>query len=315
MQSEPPLVVAGNAAPGDVDLARTFRALVAGWRVIVASVVTTLVIAVIYLNIVPYRYEIEMRVAPVAGGGGDGLSSKLSSLGGLAAVAGVSLPDSGGAGSFKLFVEAVHSHDVALVLARDPEIMHRVFHRQWDAGSRTWRVPHGGLHLIASSLKPLLGTPERPFAPPGAAELQKWMTDEIGVDQNIKSPVVTLTLLSEDPVFAVYFFDRLTATIDAMLRRRALLRADDYIRYLSARLTTVTLAEQRVAIAQALGEQERLKMVASSDRPFSAEVFENPAATDRPVTPQPLKVLALAGVVGLGVGITAALRRRSGTAA
>ena len=52
-----------------------------------------------------------------------------------------------------------------------------------------------------------------------------------------------------------------------MLRERALLRTNDYIRYLSLRLQTVTLAEQHVAIAQALGEQERLKMAMSSSSP------------------------------------------------
>jgi hypothetical protein len=302
MEPEPPA--------GSIDFATVATLLRQQWRLIVGCIVAALVIAAVYLNLATYRYSIEMRVAPTANGSADGVSSKLSQLGGLAAVAGVSLPDAGGAGTFKLYVEALHSRDVAEVLARDPAILHGVFPHEWDAHTHSWRVPAGALHDLTTAVKPLLGIPALPFAPPGPARLQQWMTEQVGVDQNLKTPVVTVMLMSDNPAFAVRFLDQLNITADTLLRQRALLRTDDYIRYLSARLPTVTLAEQRVAIAQALGEQERLKMAASSTRPFAADVFEHPAASDRPVTPVPVRVLGIALVLGTVLGVALALMLR-----
>ena len=294
----------------DIDLAATITVLRRGWRKIVVFIIVALAAAIAYLNIVSHRYAIEMRLAPVANSSNDGVSSKLSQLGGLAAVAGVSLPDSAGSGSFKLFVEALHSRDIADILARDPIIMHGAFAREWDGATQSWRQPAPIVETVTTVLKSMLGMSIRPFAPPGAARLQEWMSNEVAVDQNLKTPVVTVSLLDKDSAFAVHFLDRLASSIDAQLRQRALLRSNDYIRYLTARLPTVTLAEQRVAIAQALGEQERLKMAASSDRSYAAEVFEHPAASDRPMSPVPWKVLAIALMLGTILGIVATLIAR-----
>jgi LPS O-antigen subunit length determinant protein (WzzB/FepE family) len=296
-----------------IDVAATLLLLLRRWPLIIGCIITALIAAVVYLHAATYRYAVTMRVAPPASSAGDGVSSRLSQLGGLAAVAGVSLPDSGGSASFKLFVEALHSRDVAEALARDPAIMHGIFRQEWDARTRTWRLPSGFIYGLSKSVKPVLGIPSRAFAPPGPARLKQWLVDNIGVDQNLKTPVVTVTLMSEDPALAIYVLKQLDSTIDTMLRERALLRADEYIRYLAARLPTIALAEQRIAIAQALGEQERLKMAAGSNRAFAAEVFEHPAATDRPVLPVPSKVLAMALLLGLVVGVGLALvipRRR-----
>ena len=295
----------------DIDIATITARVQARWKMIAGCILAALVGAVIYLNLVPYRYAIEMRVAPVGGGGSDGISSKLSQLGGLAAVAGVSLPDSGGSNSFKLFVEALHSRDAAVTLASDPVILHGAFARDWSDTTKTWRVPSGLVHDAAALFKSLLGIPPRPFAPPGAARLQEWMNEQVSVDQNLKTPVVTVSMLSDDPAFAVMFLNRLAATVDDMLRRRMLLRTDDYIAYLMARLPAITLAEQRVAVAQALGEQERIKMAASSNRAYAADIFEHPAASASPISPSPAKVLVLALLIGLVTGTGAALLLRA----
>ncbi len=90
------------------------------------------------------------------------------------------------------------------------------------------------------------------------------MSEQVAIDQNLKTPVVTVSVMSDDPAFAVYFLDRLTTTANAVLRQRALLRVNDWIRDL---------------------------------------MFESPAASDRPVTPVPAKTLALALVRGFAAGL------------
>jgi uncharacterized protein involved in exopolysaccharide biosynthesis len=292
-----------RALDGRVDVAAIIATLKARWRPIIIVPLVSIAIAILYLNVTPPRYEAQMRVIAAASSAGDGLSGKLSQFGGLAAVAGVSLPDSGGSSSFKLYVEAMHSRDVAEILARDASIMHGVFVSEWDASAKQWRPPSGIIYDTSKTIKPLIGLTNRSWEAPGSARLQIWMAQEIAVAQNAKSPVVTVSVRSKDPKFAIMFLKKLNLVIDKMLRARTLLRTDDYIRYLTARMPTIVLAEQRVAIAQALSEQERIKMVASSTRPYAAELFEHPAASDRPVSPEPIKVLAIATVLGLVFGL------------
>lgn len=296
-----------EGADGGIDMTAMLRILRQRWWIVFGCVVAALVVAIIYLAVVPYRYAVQMRVAPIAGTGGDGLSGKLSQFGGLAAAAGVALPETGGSGSFRLYVEALHSRDVADTIARDARLMHRIFYREWDPVARRWIPPGGGVHDVATAIKSLLGLPVLPWQPPGAARLAAWLNEQILIDQNVKIPVVTVSMFSADPALAIAVLNRLGESIDELLRQRTLVRTNNYIRYLTARLPTISLAEQRVAVAQALGEQERLKMVASSGQPYAAEVFEHPAASERPVTPNIGKTVAVALVLGLAAGIALAM--------
>jgi uncharacterized protein involved in exopolysaccharide biosynthesis len=298
-----------------IEVQALLRRLRRGWLTIALCAVVGLAIAATYLHLATYRYVAEMRVSPVQGSGAEGLSSKLGQLGGLAAAAGVSIPDSAGGSSFRLYVEALQSRDIADRLVTDGVLMRQAFEREWDPVQRRWRRPDSAIRLIAAPFKALLGVPAYDWHPPTADRMKEFLQKNVLIDQNPKTPVVTITMLHENPAFAMRLLTELNATVDDMLRQRTLLRTNDYIAYLSAKLGTVTLQEQRNAITNALGEQERIKMAASSTRPFAAEMFEAPSVSDRPLSPAPYKILAIALLLGIAVGVVLALLRRDRTIA
>ena len=96
-------------------------------------------------------------------------------------------------------------------------------------------------------------------------------------------------------------------TADAMLRERAIKRTTDYIAYLSSTLAKVTVAEHRMALVQALSEQEKAAMVAKSGAPFAAEVLEEPWAGSYPSVPQVFQTLTRWAFIGTLVGCLLAL--------
>jgi len=69
----------------------------------------------------------------------------------------------------------------------------------------------------------------------------------------------------------------------------------------------VTLAEHRVALAAALSEQEKTRMLAQSSAPFAAEPPSTASTLLRPTSPRPLVFLIVAVVLEFGLGILAAL--------
>src|SRR5690606_16351275 len=77
-------------------------------------------------------------------------------------------------------------------------------------------------------------------------------------------------------------------------------RSSGNIAYLTEQLSKATVAEYREAIAQALSEQEKIRMASSSTAPFAAEPFGSAAASPRPTSPQPLLVL-IVSIVGGGI--------------
>lgn len=298
-----------TADEASIDFGGLFSALRRGWLIIVITTVAAVLGAVIYLHGATYTYTASMVVAPAQSTGSDGLSSRLGQLGGLASAVGVSLPEGSNSSSFKLYIEGLKSYAAAEVLAGDPAIMHALFDREWDDKARQWRQPGGSLRGFINGAKDIMGIPNLPWRAPDASRVQALLETELVVEVNARSPVIVLRFAHKDPQFAKLFLTRIDDTVDRLLRQRTLLRTNDYISYLTAKLRTVELAEQRVSITQTLGEQERLRMAASSTLPFAADVFSGPSATPRPTSPRPYMLLTLAVLGGLGLGILIVLVR------
>src|SRR5207248_5127935 len=84
-------------------------------------------------------------------------------------------------------------------------------------------------------------------------------------------------------------------------------RTAQNIAYLTKVLVTTTIAEHRIAIAQALSDQEKSAMLARSDSPFAAELFERPWVSSLPSYPRPFQSLVTSGIFGLLLGAVAAV--------
>lgn len=301
-----------------IDFVLLFAILRRGWLTITVCALLAVAAVVLYLHNASYRYTASMVVTPAQSASIDGLGSRLGQLGGLASAVGVSLPDTNTSASFKLYIEGLKAYDTAQVLAGDPALMHHLFEREWDEKTRQWREPASSLRSLINAAKDILGIPNLPWAPPGAARLQGLLEDDLIVDVNPRSPVITMHFSHKDPKFAQLLLTRIDETVDSLMRHRALLRTNDYIDYLTGKLRTVQLAEQRLSITQTLGEQERVRMAASSTRPFVADVFSGPSATPRPTSPRPYLLLILSLLGGLALGVVVVLiraRRRSRAAA
>jgi uncharacterized protein involved in exopolysaccharide biosynthesis len=278
------------------------------WKALLTPVIVVPLLAVLYLHLATYRYRADLAVAPPQTSSSGSLGSSLGGgLGGLAALAGVGGASNAGGLNFQLYREGIMQRETAEALARDDWVLQSIFQSEWDAQRKVWAEPDTPVRTIRNALIGLLGVQGRGWSAPDAARLQDHIMEKVSVTTNSKSPVVMVSYTHPDPVFAARFLDRIHAVVDADLRQRLLARTGENIGYLSAKLQQVTIAEHRQALSQALSEQEKLRMTASSTVAFAAEPYGRASATRRPVSPNP--VVALAVGVGLGVvlGIIAVL--------
>src|SRR3546814_15930359 len=85
----------------------------------------------------------------------------LSSMSGLASIAGIDIPGSEVVSPFTLYREGLHSRQVATTLAANPELMKVAFADQWDAAAGKWREPGGIRRTLVNGAKSLMGFPRQ----------------------------------------------------------------------------------------------------------------------------------------------------------
>lgn len=282
----------------DIDFGAFFAVVRARWRLFFATVIGTLLIALVYLHTATYKYTATLMVSPVQSSQGGSLSGKLGGLSNLASIAGINIGGDAATQAFMLYQKGLYSRDVADLLAKDPQIMHAVFQKQWDATAKQWIPPNPAVRAIVVFVQGLIGIPYRDWQPPNGALLQDYITDNVNVDADADKPVVTITYNDQDPEFAVTFLHALDRAIDNKLRDLALVRSNQYIGYLSDQLTKVTNTDVRDALMSTLTDQENTKMMASVTAPYSAQPFGPPTASRKPMVPKPALVLPAALIIG-----------------
>jgi uncharacterized protein involved in exopolysaccharide biosynthesis len=291
----------------DFDIGAFFAVIKARRRVFFSVTIGTVLVALLYLHQATYKYTATLMVSPVQSSQGGSLSGKLGGLSNLASLAGVNIGGDAATQAFMLYQKGLYSRDVADLLARDPEIMHVIYAKQWDATAKQWIPPNPTVRAIVVFVQGLIGIPRRDWQPPNGALLQDYINDNVNVEVDADKPVVTVTYNDQDPEFAVKFLHALDRTVDDKLRDIALVRSNQYIGYLSDQLTKVTNSDIRDALMSTLVDQENTKMMGSVTAPYSAQPFGPPSASRKPMTPKPFLVLAGALIIGGFAGSLAAL--------
>ncbi len=298
----------GTTSREEMDLFEIARRMLAGKWWITGCAGAGLLGSVLFLHSATPEYRTEMHVAPAASSSGG--KSQLGGLGGLAAMAGVSLGGSSQSVTpFDLYLETLTSRALAEALAKDNVVMRTVFKAEWDEGGQHWREPSSLARSAVKGIGSALGVKRSPWRAPEAAELQEFIRRNVVVKRpDAKdAPITKLTLDSENPKFASYLLDHMSRIADERVRRNNLKTASSYAAYLSQKLRTEMVAEYRRDLSQALAEQEKSIMMASSSTPYAAMIIEEPTTATKPVRPNSILVLLLGLAGGAMLGCIIAL--------
>lgn len=265
-------------------------------RWFIALVTTALVVmAVLHLTSATYSYTVKLKVAPIGGEGGNGLAGLAKTAGAL----GLQVPSSGEVSNLDLYLAMLKSQEVAERLVTSQDLMLTIFANEWDEQAQDWREPEAGLKArVARTVKEWLGLPQLGWEPPSSRRLLSYLEQAVLVNQPSSTPILTVSVDHPDPVFAEKLLMRLHNAADAILRERTLARTGKHIDYLHGLLQRTRATEYRTALVDALTSQEKLRMAAMADVPFSVEVVSGPVVSAGPTSPRPRQMLLLAVVLG-----------------
>lgn len=289
-----------NHKPGENEgksLIEEFLSLIwKGKLTLLGFTVAGLAIASLYLHFSTYRYTASLSVIEASAD-----SPLPSGMRGIASLAGISLKSD--SSKLSQYLAALRSRDVAEVLARDDQLMRRIFADQWNPAKGEWQEPPSTIRELANIAKSVLGAPVTAWSPPGAVSMQRYIDRNVGNFTDIKTNITSVSFADKDPQFAVSFLASLHRAADDHVRQRTIAKSQQYVEYITRRLPTLTLVEHRIALAQVLSEQEAQMMMASATGSYAVEPLGQIVSSPKPVNPKPMPVLAAGAAFGLVGGL------------
>jgi len=269
----------------------------------VGAAVALLVIGatIIVFRATEFKYRATITIAPAQQE--SGLSRN---LGGLASLAGVSLGRGQAVSPFALYLQMLHSRDIAAAVHRDHATMIRLFPGRWDKLAKQWHAPTGFVTNIARVAKAVVGNEEVGAAEPSVADVETLLDEKLSIVENRRDSLAEISFASADPKFAADFVRSISHTADELLRVRGLDRANRFGSYLRGQLGIVQIAELRSSLAEALAEQEKQRMMALSGLSFAAEPIGGIALSARANEPKPSLLLACGAFAAVMLGVLAA---------
>ncbi len=277
-----------------------FRALLDGWKPIVALTVLGAVTGVTTALLMTPVYRAQAVVVPREDSAAGALGrSIMGQLGGLAGLAGGMLP--AGANEAETLA-TLRSRALTERFIEERNLLPVLFEEQWDAGRGAWletdprRVPtlRDGFRVFDRQVRT--------------------------VAEDRKTGLVTVAVDWKDPAVAADWANGIVALANETLRQRAIQEATDTLAYLDRELGRTEKVELRTSMFQLVEAQQKTLMLANTRPDYALRVID-PAVTPGPrdrLRPKravmSIVATGLGGLLGCVMALVLASRRRGRTA-
>ena len=278
-------VMVESGSPSDedeIDLLELIRTLLQAWKTIMGITILCTGLAVAYALYAPEVFKAETLLAP-AQEEQSGASSTLSQFGGLAAMAGVSIPRDS---NVEQVVATLNSRKFLRSYINQNNLIPVLFDEIWDAGNQAWIVPSA----------------EDEPSEQKAIESFKGC---LSVDEDKKSGLISLSISWKDPDIAAQWANDLVKQLNEQLRQKAIADSNKRVGYLEQELAKTTLQDMRAVLYNLLESEKQKAMLANVNEDFALEVIDPAVAPETREKPKRKLIVALGGVCGGFLGIFA----------
>lgn len=272
-----------NRDPNVIDLVDLIRLLLRSWKLIgfITGLVTAAFVA--YALIAPETFKAETLLAPVKEEKA-GMPSALSQFGGLAAMAGISIP---GDTDKEKVVATLKSRKFITRFLSEQNLLPLLFAEQWNSDAKEWNLPPGGK------------------TPTLVGGYESFTASVMTVSEDKKSGLVTLAIRWKDPQMAADWANQLVTRLNEELRERAIEESDKRIEYLNKELLKTTVKDMREVLYSLLESEKRKAMLANVNEEFALGVLDPAVAPEERESPKRKVIVVLGGLVGGFLGIFA----------
>jgi uncharacterized protein involved in exopolysaccharide biosynthesis len=266
----------------EIDLLELIRTLLQAWKTIVGITILCTGLAVAYALYAPEVFKAGTLLVP-AQEENSGASSALSQFGGLAAMAGISIPSDS---NVEQVVATLNSRKFLRTYINQNNLIPVLFEEIWDADNQAWMVP---------------SVEDEPTEQKAIESFK----DCLSVDEDKKSGLITLSISWKDPQVAAEWANDLVKQLNEKLRAQAIADSKKRVGYLEQELAKTTLQDMRAVLYNLLESEKQKAMLANVNEDFALEVIDPAVAPETREKPKRKLIVALGGVCGGFLGIFA----------
>ena len=263
----------------EIDLLELIRTLLQAWKTIFGITIVCTGLAVAYAMYAPESFKAETLLAPAEEEKSGG-SSALGQFGGLAAMAGISIPSSS---NIERVLATLETREFLKKFISRRNLLPIIFKENWDKSSKSWIEIEGQEEI----------TPDDGIIP---------LQGAIEVDKD-KSGLITLSISWADPEVAAQWANDLVQQLNEQLREHAIADSKKRVGYLEQELAKTTLQGMRAVLYNLLESEKQKAMLANVNEDFALEVIDPAVAPKNREKPKRKLIVALGGVCGGFLGI------------
>ncbi|MEO3879148.1 Wzz/FepE/Etk N-terminal domain-containing protein [Rheinheimera fenheensis] len=270
-----------TATDDEIDLRELFAVLWQGKWIIIAVTALFAVAAVFYALSLPNIYKSEALLAPAAEQKSAGLSGQ---IGGLAALAGVSLGSGAGVDKTVLAIEVVKSRDfLGRFIQQRIQLQDLMAVQSWDLTTNTLKYDselyNSQTQQWLQDLKPAKQ------AEPSLQQAYKVLSGALNIEQDKASGMVKLSIEHQSPYLAQNWVQMLIAEINLEMKTRDIEEAEKSIAYLQQQISQTNIADLRSALYSLIEEQTKTLMLANVREEYAFKVVDSPIVPEEKAGP------------------------------
>ncbi|WP_394242576.1 Wzz/FepE/Etk N-terminal domain-containing protein [Vibrio astriarenae] len=289
----------------EIDLRELFLALWRGKWIIILTTFVFAVGGVLFALSQPNTYKSQVLLTPTQSSGGGDLSG---SLGGLAAIAGVSIGGGDKADpkieamailQSRKFIETfIQKHDLLVPLMAI---------ESWNEDSN--RVSYYADLYDAEAQEWVFDESKRKSLKPTLWEAHKVFEDIFNVSENKDNGMVTISIVSQSPFIAQEWVTLIVKDINAWMKDKALSEASSKIDYLHGQINRTQVVELQNMFYSLIEEQYKTQMLAEVEEEFVFKTIDPAFAPEEKDGPKRALICVLATLLGGMFGVAIVLLR------
>ena len=297
-----------NPYPDDeIDLKELFMVLWSGKWLISAVTGLAAAISVVVALSLPNIYTASALLAPAESSGG-GLSSLMKQYGGLASLAGVSLPGGEEGSRAQLGMQLMKSRAFIgdFVERRDilPELMAV---ESWDAESGDIIFDADDFEAATASWVRDVDFPKQPK--PSLLEAHEEFMDILGVSEDKQTGYVTVSIDHQSPIVAAQWVNWLVEDVNSAVKAQDVSEAEKSIEYLKQQVANTSLAELQAMFFELIQSQTETVMLAEVRPEYVFKTIDPAVVPEEKSKPSRALICVLGTLLGGMLGVVIALIR------
>ena len=290
----------------EIDLRELFGVLWKGKVTIVIIGVLATAIAVLVALSMPNIYKSEAVLAPVGKSAGGGLASK---YGGLASLAGISLP-SAGVDKTGIALKFLQSREfLRQFIQRHPDVLPELMAvDKWDSGSNEL-IFNDSVYDAKNNVWLREAVAPRK-AEPSVQEAHAAFSGMLSVATDKNSGLVTIGIEHRSPFVAQKWVSWLVDDINQVIRDQDVEQAEKSIADLKEQISETAVADLQAGFFEMIQDQIQTIMLAKATPEYLFKTIDPAVVPELKVKPKRALIVVLGGLLGGMLGVMWVLIRR-----